>query len=151
MNRHACHIVIVEDNEPDLVMIQFSLRDAGVDCDITSFSDGAEALRYVNDPSSRVPDLMILDFNIPNVEGTVILNSVRGNPRWAAVGVFMFTASQDPADIGRVKRLGADKCLIKPMDLAGFAEIGRAAGDWLDKAGKGLDKTGNESARGERA
>ena len=87
---------------------------------------------------------MILDCNIPNVEGTVILNSVRGNPRWAEVGVFIFTASQDPADIRRVKRLGANECLMKPMDLAGFAEIGRKAGDWLDK-------TGNHGARSERA
>ena len=126
--------MILEDNEPDLFMIKSSIREAGgVAADVTTFSDGVEALQYVNDLSSRVPDLMILDFNVPGVEGTVVLNSVRANPRWADVGVFMFTASQDPGDIARVQRLGADDCLMKPMDLAGFGEIGRAVNDWLEK------------------
>jgi hypothetical protein len=49
----------------------------------------------------------------------------------------MFTASQDPGDVARVKRLGADESLIKPMDLAGFAAIGRAVSDWLAKATQG--------------
>jgi DNA-binding response OmpR family regulator len=131
------HIVILEDNEPDLFMIKRSISEAGVACDIVAFDDGARALQYVNDPLSRVPDLMVLDFNVPGVEGTVVLNGVRGNPRWADVAVFMFTASQDPGDVARVKRLGADECLIKPMDLAGFAAIGRAVSDWLAKATQG--------------
>ena len=143
MNRHTCHIVIVEDNEPDLVMIQFSLRDAGVACDITSFSDGAEALRHVNDPSSRVPDLMILDFNIPNVEGTEILNSVRGNPRWSEVGVFIFTASQSPADKEKEEQTRSRRM---PDQTDGSGGIG---GD--RPQGRGLlDKTGNHGARSER-
>ncbi len=131
MSTKQFHIVILEDNEPDLLMIRTSIIDAGVNCDITAFDDGAEALRYVTSPTSRVPDLMILDFNVPGVEGTVVLNGVRGNPRWADVGVFMFTASQDPGDLARVKRLGANECLIKPMSLDGFAKIGHAVGDWL--------------------
>ena len=69
-------------------MIKTSIREAGVACDITTFDDGADALGYVNNPLSRVPDLMVLDFNVPGVEGTVVLNSVRGNPRWADVGVW---------------------------------------------------------------
>ena len=44
----------------------------------------------------------------------------------------MFTASEDPGDIARVKLLGADNCLIKPMDLAGFSKIGRVVREWLE-------------------
>lgn len=131
MNRKQFHVVILEDNEPDLFMIKTSILETGLDCHITAFDNGVEALQYVKSPTSRVPDLMILDFNVPGVEGTVVLNSVRGNPRWADVVVFMFTASQDPGDLARVRRLGANECLIKPMDLAGYAKIGRAVSDWL--------------------
>jgi CheY-like chemotaxis protein len=132
MNSEPFHIVILEDNEPDLFMIRSSIREAGVAADVTTFSDGVETLQYISDLSSRVPDLMILDFNVPGVEGTVVLNCVRANPRWTHVGVFMFTASQDPGDIARIRRLGADQCLMKPMDLAGFEEIGRTVSDWLE-------------------
>ncbi len=130
MNRNT-HVLILEDNEPDLVMLGFSIREAGVSCDITPFSDGSEALRYVDDPSSRLADLMILDFNVPGADGTVVLSQVRSNPRWAEVGVFMFTAFRDPVEIARVEKLGANRCLNKPMDLAGFARIGDAVRDWL--------------------
>src|ERR1700688_2261320 len=127
------HVVILEDNEPDLLMLKHSIRDAGLDCDITAFSDGGDAVTYVNDRTSRIPDLMILDCNVPRVAGASVLNSVRGSPRWAGVGVFIFTGSQDPADAARLKLLGADDCLIKPMNLAGFAKIGQAVREWLGK------------------
>lgn len=126
------HIVILEDNFPDLVMIKRSVREAGLECEFTVFVDGAEAVDHVKDPKSAVPDLMILDLNVPRVEGPSVLNSVRSSPRWAQVGVFMFTASRDPGDIARVKLLGADQCLTKPMDVAGFARIGHAVRDWME-------------------
>jgi CheY-like chemotaxis protein len=132
MSRSSFYIIVLEDNVPDLLMIKQSIREAGLDCEIMAFADGEEAMMYVNDPSSRVPDLMILDCNVPGVEGATVLNSVRGSPRWAHVGVFMFTGSQDRGDIARVKMLGADDCLSKPMDLAGFAEIGIAVTTWLE-------------------
>jgi CheY-like chemotaxis protein len=127
------HIVILEDNELDLLTIKRSIREAGVNCEFTAFADGEEALAYVNEAASRVADLMILDLNIPKVEGASVLNSIRGNPRWAHAKVAVFTASQDPGDIARVKLLGADDYFVKPMDLAGFAKIGSAVKDWLDK------------------
>jgi hypothetical protein len=63
------HPPSLEDDEPDLVTIKHSIWDGGLDCDITSFAGGAEAFGYLSDFSSRVPDLMILDFNIPRAEG----------------------------------------------------------------------------------
>jgi chemotaxis family two-component system response regulator Rcp1 len=127
------HIIVLEDNRPDLLMVKQVIRDAGVDCEFTEFTDGDQAMAYINEPASRIPDLMILDLNIPKVEGASVLNGIRGNPRWARVHVFMFTASQDPADFARVKMLGADGCFTKPIDLASFEQIGRTVKDWLEK------------------
>jgi chemotaxis family two-component system response regulator Rcp1 len=131
MGRDHFHIVVLEDNEPDLLMIKRSIQEAGVDCDLTTFTDGAEALTYVKDPCSPIPDLMILDVNVPKVEGTLVLKSVRDNPGWAEVGVLMFTSTQDPEETSRVKMLGANDLLTKPMDLDGYARIGRAVREWL--------------------
>jgi chemotaxis family two-component system response regulator Rcp1 len=127
------HIVILEDNELDFLTVKRSIQEAGVDCEFTAFADGEEALAYVNEAATRVADLMILDLNIPKVEGASVLNSIRGNPRWAHVSVAVLTASQDPGDIARVKLLGADDYFIKPMDLTGFAKIGSAVKEWLKK------------------
>jgi DNA-binding response OmpR family regulator len=67
------------------------------------------------------------------MEGATVLNSTRASPRWAHVGVAVFTASQDPADVARVEILGADDYFLKPMDLAGFAKIGSTVKEWLEK------------------
>jgi DNA-binding response OmpR family regulator len=127
------HIVVLEDNEPDLLVVKHSIFETGIECEFTAFRDGDDCVAYLNDPASSIPDLMILDLNVPKVEGTSVLNNVRANPRWAHVSVLMFTASQDPADVARVKMLGADDCFIKPMTLAGFEKIGHAVKDWLEK------------------
>ncbi len=113
-------------------MITQSLREAGVDCEITSFDDGSNALRYIQGPSSRVPELMILDFNVPGEEGAAVLNAIRSTPRWAHIRVLVFTASRDPKDMARMKMLGVNEYLIKPMDLAGFTRVGRVVKEWLE-------------------
>ena len=135
-------IIILEDNEPDLVMIKRSIREAGLQCDFTVFTDGAAAVSYVKRPTSRMPDLVILDFQVPKVDGPSVLNSIRSSPRWAQVGVFMFTASRDPGDMARVRMLGADQCLTKPMDMAGFRKIGLAVREWLEKHHESRDSAG---------
>jgi DNA-binding response OmpR family regulator len=100
---------------------------------MTGFSDGAEALAFIKEPTSPVPDLLILDINVPGVEGPSILNAVRGNTRWSHIAVFVFTSSRAPADVARVKALGADRYLVKPMDLDGFLQFGQNISAWLEK------------------
>lgn len=133
MRNPLFHIVVLEDNPADLYMIKRSIEDAGIMCQFTVFEDGAEALAFVRAPASPVPDLMILDCNVPRVEGMAVLNSIRGNTRWFKVSVFMFTASSDPGAIARAEKLGADRCLIKPSGLDGFGALGRMVREWLER------------------
>lgn len=125
-------IAVLEDNPGDLHMIQVSIRDAGLDCTFTVFSDGAEAIAHIGQPVSSVPHLAIIDLNVPGVEGPRVLNAVRSNTRWAHVPVFIFTSSQSPVDMARVKILGFDRYLIKPMDLDGFLDFGKNVKEWLE-------------------
>lgn len=133
MQDHSYHIILLEDNPADLYIVKHSIQETGLDCEFTTFSNGADALAFVGAANSRIPDLMILDFNVPIVGGTSVLNSVRTNARWSHVGVFIFTGSRNPADAARAKSLGADRCLVKPNDLAGFADIAAIVKDWLEK------------------
>jgi CheY-like chemotaxis protein len=133
MSRPLFHIVVLEDNPADLHMIMQTIQEAGVACEFTVFNNGVEALAFIKGAASPVPDLMILDCNVPGMEGASVLNSVRGDTRWFHVSVFMFTASRDPADVARAEKLGADRCLMKPMDLAGFGALGHIVREWLEK------------------
>jgi CheY-like chemotaxis protein len=132
MKSAVFQIVILEDNRADLHIMRHSILDAVVDCNVIAFSDGAEAIGYIDDATSIVPELMILDLNIPGVDGPSVLNRIRGNPRWSHVPVFVFTASQSPGDMARAKSLGSDRYLLKPMDLNGFLKFGRDIKEWLE-------------------
>lgn len=127
-------IVVLEDSRADLLLIEESMQQAGLDCTITAFADGAAAVRYVNLTTSEIPDLLILDLNVPGADGCSVLNSVRGNTRWSDVAVLVFTASRSPADMARVRNLGANRYAVKPADLAGFLGFGRDVRQWLNAA-----------------
>jgi len=141
-------IIVVEDSRADFHIIQESLRQSGLNCQITAFSDGAAAILHVTRGDGQVPDLVILDLNVPEADGASVLNAVRGNTRWAHVPVFVFTASLSPADVARVKMLGGDRYLIKPMDLAGFEKFGREIREWLEQNALRTHETSGSSPPG---
>src|SRR5271155_5662571 len=114
MSSPAVHIVVLEDNPADLYMIQYSIREAGIECEFTAFEDGAEVLKFMQTDASPVPDLMILDGHVPGTDGATVLNGVGANSRGWGVGVSMSTGSQAPQDVARGGKLGADRYLIKP-------------------------------------
>ena len=132
MSTTRYRIVVLEDNRGDFYLIERSLKESGLDCEITSFADGGTALDFINSPASPAPDLMILDLNVPGIDGRSVLEGVRCNPRWSDVPVFAFTASQAPKDMERMKKLGTDCYLIKPVELAGFASFGHRIKAWLE-------------------
>jgi len=133
MQSDDLRIVVLEDNQADLRIIQESIRLAGLDCSFISFVDGVTAIEYLDDETSPVPALVILDLNVPGAGGAEVLNSVRSNIRWSHVPVFIFTGSQAPADISRMKNLGSDRYVVKPVDLEGFLRFGQDVTDWLEE------------------
>ena len=132
MNRSPFHIAVLEDSLADLFLIEQAIKEV-VNCRITSLRDGAEALALIANSASPVPDLMILDLNVPRIEGPSVLNSIRANTKWSQVAVLVFSSSSHPADIARVMALGADQYLVKPMDLAGFSHFGQKVKQLLEK------------------
>ena len=133
MGNVCFHIAVVEDNPGDLHMIQAAVP-AGLDCTFTVFSEGTAAIEHIAHPTSPVPDLAIIDLNVPGIEGPRVLNAVRSNTRRARPRYLSFTSSHSPVDMARVKLLGFDRYLIKPMDLDGFLDFGRQVKEWLEGA-----------------
>jgi CheY-like chemotaxis protein len=121
-------VLLVEDNLGDVFLFREALRAANVDYDITVINDGAEALEYVNDPQryriAGIPDLAVLDLNLPKVEGTEVLEALRMNPELADVPVAVLTSSPSPRDRAKAVQLGARRFITKPLDLDEFLNIG---------------------------
>lgn len=118
-------VMLIDDSESDLLFGRIMLERSGVVGEVLAAESGAEALRRLAEPEGESVDLVLLDINMPGMDGFAFLDRwCRGDGRSPAV--VMLTSSPDPGD--RV-RAAAFPCvrgyLIKPLDRAAVVELDR--------------------------
>ena len=115
---------LIEDSPTDAFVIREALNTCEVAFEITLMADGASALQALrgieDDATTRVPDLLLLDLNLPKVTGTAVLAEVRKAVRCGGVPVIVVTSSDSPADMEAIRQLGATAYFRKPHDLDQF-------------------------------
>jgi chemotaxis family two-component system response regulator Rcp1 len=129
-------IAVVEDNEPDVILIREALITAAIDFEITRFKDGAVALAGFQRMGNQQLelDLIFLDLNIPRLPGLELLTIIRNNPASAHVPVVILTSSQSPEDRTQALKLGATRYVSKPLQLMEFLSvIGAVAKELLSR------------------
>jgi DNA-binding response OmpR family regulator len=106
------HILIVDDNIAFVLAISESLRFRGYS--VSSASDGIEALRQAD---KTAPDLVLLDIEMPGMDGFRFCQELRSNPRFHTVPVIFMSVRSDLADKLAAYEVGADDYLVKPFDM----------------------------------
>lgn len=130
----AVRIVIAEDCGADVILIEESLRTAGLYVDLRIFPDGEECACYLKS-HQEIPNVIILDLNLPRLDGFELLQVVRAEPRYARVPVAVLTSSSLPEDRQKSIDLGADAFITKPSTLDDFLEkVGTAVRGLLRSA-----------------
>ncbi len=125
-NPAPAHIVIAEDSGPDVILINEALRAAGVRDEIRVFPDGEECVRYLRS-SPDPPSAIILDLNLPRLDGFEVLRVVRAEPRYARVPVAVLTSSRQEEDKRKAFDLGANAWITNPSKLDEFlTNVGQA-------------------------
>jgi chemotaxis family two-component system response regulator Rcp1 len=135
-------ILLVEDNPADVKITQRALRDSGFPVDLRVVRDGQEAVDYLlragphaADPTWRSPDLILLDLNLPRLDGLQVLQRIRATPELRKVPVLILTTSDRPKDIEETYTAGANTYIQKPADFARFVQVLRTIQQyWLDAA-----------------
>lgn len=131
-----CRILLVEDNPADVYMLREAL---GVgpdgDIDLVTLGDGEEALDYITRSGpfaeAPTPDLVVLDLNLPKLDGIDILRRLRPLEAYRDVPVVVFTSSDSPRDRANALASGATEFLTKPSELDLFLQIGRRLRTYL--------------------
>ena len=135
MNEEPFQILLVEDNPADVYLFRMALTDAQFNFHLNVIEDGALAMDYIQkhgqDPESQVPDLAVLDLNLPKIEGLIVLEALRKSQRLARVPVVVTTSSSTDVERSKSQHLGVEKFLTKPPDLQGFLELGTILKDIL--------------------
>jgi two-component system, chemotaxis family, response regulator Rcp1 len=103
---------------------------------VNSVNGGVEALAFLHREGkygdSPVPDLLVLDLNLPRMDGKAVLKEVKSDPELAKIPVVVFTTSEADSDITRSYELGANCYLRKPGNLADYRVVVQSMADfWL--------------------
>jgi CheY-like chemotaxis protein len=132
-------ILLVEDNPDDETLTLRALQKNNVTNEVVVARDGAEALEYLfgtgrfaGRDTQRQPQVVLLDLNLPKVDGLEVLRRLRADPRTALLPVVILTSSNEERDVVNGYRLGANSYVRKPVDFTQFTEAARQLGlYWL--------------------
>lgn len=120
-------ILLVEDDPEDQELSRRALQRSKLQNDLFVVSDGEEALDYLyrrgkyEDPkSSPRPDLILLDLNMPKLDGRAVLERVKSDPKLKSIAVVVLTTSSQEEDILRSYNLGVNSYISKPVRMDGF-------------------------------
>lgn len=124
-NLKPVQILLVEDNPDDVTITLRALSKSTVPNDLAIARDGQEAIDFVlrigpYGPDTPRPDLVLLDINLPKVNGIDVLARIRRNPATSLIPVIMLTASSRDADVARSYRLGSNTYIQKPVEFDSF-------------------------------
>ncbi len=131
-------VFIVEDNDPDVFLVEEALRSQGLQARMQRCHDGEEAIRTLSAiGEANVPDIIIIDLNLPKVTGLEILKHVRSLKQLDRVPVLILTSSQSKTDRALSKQLGADAYIAKPPTLPEFlSTVGSGIRALLERSGQ---------------
>jgi chemotaxis family two-component system response regulator Rcp1 len=128
--RRMPEILIVDDNPADLVLVRESLAETIHQSRVHSVPDATTALAYLRREGKYSmtvrPDLVILDLNMPQLDGHRVLTTIRANSGLRQIPVVIFSSSGSNNDIARSYSLGANCYVSKPGDLKRFFSAVRA-------------------------
>jgi CheY-like chemotaxis protein len=125
---------MIEDDEGHARLIEKNVRAAGISNVIVSFVEGASALRHLfgADGSGRASAglalLILLDLNLPDMDGVEILRQLKQNQHLKRMPVVVLTTTDDEREIQRCYDFGCNVYLTKPVDYARFASAVRQLG-----------------------
>ncbi|OFW88680.1 MAG: hypothetical protein A3J37_06940 [Alphaproteobacteria bacterium RIFCSPHIGHO2_12_FULL_45_9] len=126
LNRASTYVYVIEDSEIDFEMIVRTFNRVEFFPDIHHCADGDEALEFLhsvkkNHTTYSPPSLVLLDLNLPGVDGRQILASMKSDPDLRKIPVIVLSTSNNENDIEFSLRQGADKYLKKPLSPDDFA------------------------------
>lgn len=122
----AAHILLVEDNEGDILLTLDAFEEHGPDHKISVVRNGMEALDFLfkraNYAGSEKPDLILLDINMPILNGHEVLAHIKNDPILRMIPVIFLTTSSNPNDLRRAYGGYANSYVNKPLEIDDFHE-----------------------------
>ncbi len=134
MRDRGLTIVVVDDDAGHVELVRRNLARAGVNNAVVTIADGREALDFVFVRGAHATRegngqlLILLDINMPGLDGGEVLRQIKANPKTRMIPVIMLTTTDDPKEVNRCYDLGCSVYLTKPVGPADFVDAVRRLG-----------------------
>jgi len=126
-------ILLADDDADDRLLVQDALRDGGYGGALSCVENGEEVLDYIlcrgkysSRPERSRPDLILLDLNMPRMNGKEVLRAMKSDAKLRQIPVVVFTTSQADTDVASVYELGANSFVSKPAAYEALVELMRS-------------------------
>ncbi len=120
-------ILLVEDNEGDIILTTEALEEGKINNSISVVKDGWEAVQFLEKKNGYegavTPDLILLDINLPKLNGHEVLNHIKSNPDLTHIPVVMLTTSSSEVDVIKSYKNHANCYITKPVDVNNFLDV----------------------------
>lgn len=114
-------VLVVDDNPDDLDLLRLCLATVGAHCVVAEARSGPEAIAKLREaPAGERAQLVVLDVNMPGMNGREVLRTLRADPLTSRIPVLVLSSSDDPRDVEALYQLGASCYLLKPSGLPEF-------------------------------
>jgi two-component system response regulator len=122
MVSYSNSLLLVEDSEDDEFLSLRAIKNSGVPCTVQVIRHGDDVLAQLLQEGSRVPNLIVLDFHLPGLNGLEILRQIRANERTRHIPVVMLSGLASNEQLVNCLDQGANSCVIKPVDSVTYVE-----------------------------
>ncbi|MFB6772386.1 response regulator [Streptomyces sp. NPDC056337] len=112
-------VLLIEDDEADAMLIEEALLQRGAR-NLGRAHDGVDGLGYLRDPANPRPDLIVLDLNMPRMNGSELLAVIKDDEHLRTIPVVVLTTSSAPDDVSSAYQRHANAYVTKPVDLDEF-------------------------------
>jgi CheY-like chemotaxis protein len=131
-------VLLVEDSPGDVRLTQEAFRDANMSIHLHVATDGVEAMSFLRRDGEHAksprPDLILLDLNLPKMDGREVLAHIKADANLRTIPTVILTTSESEADIVKSYELQANSYLSKPVELDAFEGLVRSINDfWLTR------------------
>ena len=119
-------ILLIEDNDGDARLIQEALTESKIFNNLNRLSNGSDALKYLLEHKQNhkgLPDIILLDLNLPGIDGREILSTIKKDEQLKQIPVVILTSSNLNNDIKKSYEMHANCYITKPLDLEQFNHV----------------------------
>jgi CheY-like chemotaxis protein len=116
-------IMLVEDDQIDVMTVKRAFKEISITNPVIVCGNGIEALDYLRKPENKIPGIILLDLNMPKMNGIEFLMEIKQDQKLKLIPVIVLTTSKEEQDKFETYKLGVAGYMIKPVDYLQFVEV----------------------------